>query len=99
VEGQLKQGKIVAILFWNPQGAVDQTVSSELGAVERTFRGGLAIDRSGADGVGAFGTITRDVQVDQTPTILLISKTGSTQVLTGLTDAYAIEQALEELKG
>jgi hypothetical protein len=98
VEAQLAQGKLVAILFWNPKSTVDQTVGRELAAAARSLHGKLVIHVTGADRVGAFGSITREVQVNQTPTILLIRKTGSTMVLTGLTDAYAIEQALDELR-
>ncbi len=98
VEAQLAQGKLVAILFWNPKSTVDQTVGRELAAAARSLNGKLAIHVAGPDRVGAFGSITREVQVNQTPTILLIRKTGSTMVLTGLTDAYAIEQALDELR-
>ncbi len=99
VETELKQGKIVAILFWNPKGAVDAEVSKELAAAARTQGGKLAVHQTGSGEVGAFGSITRDVQVDQTPTILIIGKGGRTTVITGLTDAYAIAQAIEEVRG
>jgi hypothetical protein len=99
VEAQLKQGKLVAILFWNPASPVDATVGQELAAAAGSLGGKLAVHRTGADQVGTFGSITRAVQIDQTPTILLIDKTGRTVVLTGLTDAYAIKQAIEELRG
>jgi hypothetical protein len=98
VEAQLKRGKLVAILFWNSKGTVDGTVNRELAQAARSLGGKLAVHVASAGEVGAFGSITRDVQVNQTPTILLITKTGSTMVLNGLTDAYAIEQAVAELR-
>ncbi len=55
VETELKQGKIVAILFWNPKGAVDAEVSKELAAAARTQGGKLAVHQTGSGEVGAFG--------------------------------------------
>jgi hypothetical protein len=98
VEAELKQGKIVAILFWNPKSTVDVAVGRELDAAARTLDRRLVVHETGPGQVGAFGSITRDVQVAQTPTILIITKAGRTAVLTGLTDAYSIAQAVEELQ-
>jgi type IV secretory pathway VirB10-like protein len=97
VEAELKRGKLVAILFWNPKGTVDAAVQGELAATARSLGGKLVVQQAGPGRVGAYGSITKDVQIDQTPTILLISKSGRTVVLTGLTDSYAIQQAIEEL--
>ena len=97
VEAQLSRGHVVAILFLNPRGVVDGVVGRELTAATKALRGKLAVFRAEAGQVGSFGTITRDVQIDQTPTLMLIRKTGSADVITGLTDAFAIEQAIEEL--
>ena len=46
--------------------------------------------------VGAFGTVTHAVQVTQTPTLLIVNPHGQTTVLTGLTEAFAIQQAIAE---
>jgi hypothetical protein len=56
----------------------------------------IAVFEAEAKQVTAFGSITRNVQVNQTPTILIINKRGQTTTLTGLTDVYSIEQAIEE---
>jgi hypothetical protein len=98
VEGQLKQGKVVAILFWNPKGSVDAVVRRELQAASGKSRGKLAVHVARAGQVGSFGTFTRAVQVYSTPTILMINTKGVTSSLTGLTDAFSIEQALGEAK-
>jgi hypothetical protein len=96
VEGQLKQGKTVAILFWNPQSSVDVTVRRELQAAEQQLGGTLAVHLARSSQVGSFGTFTRDVQVYSTPTILLVNKQGETTVLTGLTDVFSLKQAVAE---
>jgi hypothetical protein len=96
VERELKQGKIVAVLFWNPKGSVDVAVQRELQAVGRALGGKVAVHDARANQVGSFGSITHDIQVYQTPTILIVNKSGQTTTLTGLTDSFSIEQAIGE---
>ncbi len=98
VEGELKHGKIAALLFWNPSGTVDNTVRRELQATARKLHGKLAISIARSSAVGSFGTFTRSVQVYGTPTILLINPAGKTASITGLTDVFSLEQAVREIK-
>jgi len=98
VERELERGKVVAVLFWNPKGAVDATVRRELRAAGRAQHGKLAVHVARSNLVGSFGSFTHTVQVYSTPTILLINTKGSTSSLTGLTDAFSIGQAIKELK-
>jgi hypothetical protein len=98
VEGELKRGKVVAVLFWNPKGAVDATVRRELRAAGRAQHGKLAVHVARSNQVGSFGSFTHAVQVYSTPTILLINTKGSTSSLTGLTDVFSIGQAIKEVK-
>jgi len=98
VERELKQGKVVAILFWNPKGSVDLAVQRELRAVGHALGGKLAVKDAEAHQVGSFGSITHAVQVYQTPTILIVNKHGQTTALTGLTDVFSIEQAIDEAR-
>jgi hypothetical protein len=96
VEHQLQQGKTVLILFWNHHGSDDTAVHNALPAVQHALRGKVAIHYATAGQVGAFGTITHAVQVTQTPTLLIVNPHGQTTVLTGLNDAFAIQQAVAE---
>jgi hypothetical protein len=98
VESELKQGKIVAVLFWNAKASVDRTVQHELQAVGHTLGGKLAVHDARAVQVGSFGSITRDVQVFATPTILIVNKHGHTTTLTGLADSFSITQAIAEAR-
>jgi hypothetical protein len=99
VEAQLKAGKVVAILFWNPHAEVDQKVHAELQAAQRALRGQLAVDLAEAGQTGAFGSFTHVVQVLATPTILLVNRRGQTSALTGLTDSFSLQQAIGEARG
>jgi len=98
VEAELEHGKVVAVLFWNPKGAVDATVRRELRAAGRAQHGKLAVHVAGSGEVGSFGSFTHTVQVLSTPTILLINAEGKTSSVTGLTDAFSIGQAIKEVK-
>lgn len=98
VESELKQGKVVAVLFWNPKGADDVVVRKELQAVGKKLGGKLAVHTAEANQVGSYGSITKAIQVYQTPTILLVNGKGLTTTLTGFTDAFSIEQTIDEAR-
>ncbi|MGH2865191.1 MAG: hypothetical protein ACRDJX_08085 [Solirubrobacteraceae bacterium] len=53
---------------------------------------------SSASQVASYGSITRGVQVYGTPTLLIVNQSGKTIALTGLQDAFSIEQAIEEAR-
>jgi hypothetical protein len=56
----------------------------------------IAVHEVSAAEVASFGSITRGVQVYTTPTLLIINGHRQVTTLTGATDAYSIEQAIEE---
>jgi hypothetical protein len=58
----------------------------------------FAAFQSTASQVASYGSITRGVQIYATPTILVINKSGQATVLTGLQDAFSIEQAIDEAR-
>jgi len=97
VEAQLAQGKIAVILFWDPKGAED---AADRRAVDQLPAAHLKIGVSvaQADQVASFGTITRGIQIYGTPTFLIVNAKGQTITLTGLQDAFAIEQAIAEAR-
>lgn len=96
VESQLHAGKTVLLLFWNPASSEDREVHGQVQAVGRKLKAKVALDFAKAGEVGSFGTVTRDVSVLQTPTLLIINKKGLATTITGLTDAFSIEQAVRE---
>jgi hypothetical protein len=96
VEHELAQGKTVLVLFWNRHGSDDMAVHDALPAVQHALGSKVAVHYATAGQVGAFGTVTHAVQVTQTPTLLIVNPRGQTTVLTGLNDAFAIQQAIAE---
>lgn len=71
VETELKQGKTVAVLFWDPAGSDDQAVHSALESLVKRH-GSLVVHLATADQAADYGTITSAEQVLETPTILLM---------------------------
>jgi hypothetical protein len=98
VERELKQGRVVTILFWNPNASVDVAVHRELHAVGAALGARVSVHDARANQVASFGTFTRAVRVYQTPTILIVDKRGKVTALTGLNDAFSIGQAIEETR-
>jgi len=96
VEHELHQHKTVLILFWNPHGADDVAVRKELPAVQHALGGKIAVHYALPGQVGGFGTITHAVQVNQTPTLLIVGTGGQTTTITGLTDAFSVKQIVSE---
>jgi hypothetical protein len=97
VESDLAKGDVVVLLFWTPAGSADQSVHREVRTLA-TSQGKVAVHEASAGQVTYFGSITRGVQVNGTPTVLVINKHGRTIVLTGLQDAYAVRQAIAEAR-
>jgi hypothetical protein len=58
----------------------------------------VAVQVASSHEAAAFGTITRGIQVYGTPTVLVVGSKGQTTTLTGLQDAYAIEQAIQDAR-
>jgi hypothetical protein len=97
VERELAHGDIVALLLWSRTGADDKAVRSSLYQLAGREHS-LDVHVAPAKEVASFGTITRGIQVYGTPTVLLVGKHGRTLVLTGLQDAFAIRQAVSEVR-
>ncbi len=99
VAADLEHGRTVMLLFWNPHASNDVTVHQQLGVVAHKLGRTVAAFSARASQVGQFGSITRDVQVYQTPTLLIVNPKRQVTTVTGLTDAYALEQTIREARG
>lgn len=96
VEHQLAHGKTVLLLFWEPKSSVDNVVRSQVLDLGKRSKGKLAVHTALADQVGLFGAVTEVAHVYQTPTVLIIGRHGLITTLTGLVDAFSLEQAVRE---
>jgi hypothetical protein len=98
VEGELSHGKTVMLVFWDPKSAVDQEVQAQAAVLAGHSKGAVTLHSALANQVGIFGSITEVVHVYQTPTILIVNRHGVVSTLTGLTDVFALEQAVREAR-
>jgi cytoskeletal protein RodZ len=99
VDAELAKGEIVLLLFWNPKGTEDVAVQQAVRQVQtadRSSRQRVAVQEAMASHVASFGSVTRGVQVYATPTLFVINKAGHAIVLTGLQDAFSIQQTIDE---
>ncbi len=96
VEHELAQGKTVMLVFWNPHSSVDREVHSQAGALASGSKGTVVMHAALANQVNMFGSITEVVRVYQTPTILIVNRQGVVSTLTGLTEVFALQQAVRE---
>ena len=98
VERELAHGKTVMLVFWNPKSTVDVEVHAQAKVLASRSKGKLELHAARAGQIGTFGKITEVARVYQTPTILIVNKQGVVSTLTGLTDVFALEQAVREAR-
>jgi hypothetical protein len=98
LQSELKHGQTVLLLFWNPKSTDDASVKKEAQAVAARSHGKVVLHVALPAQVSRYGSVTRGVQVLQTPTLLLIDKRGLAVTMTGLMDQYAIAQGIVEAK-
>jgi hypothetical protein len=98
VERELAQGKTVILVVWNPNSTVDVTVNAQVNVLARGSKGTIVVHDALANEVDAYGPVTEAAQVYQTPTVLIVNSHGVVSTLTGLTDLFALEQAVREAK-
>jgi hypothetical protein len=99
VAAELRQHKVVLLLFWNPSSSSDAAVHRQVQIVAQKLGRSVAVHTSAASQVGAYGTITRDIQIYQTPTLLVVNPHRQVTTVTGYTEAYALEQTIREARG
>jgi hypothetical protein len=98
IEGELERGKVAAILLWSANGSTDAVVRRELQVAGQAMRGSVVVYEAHPSQVASFGSFTSAVPVYATPTILIVNRRGHTTTVSGLTDAFSIEQAIGEAR-
>jgi len=96
VEADLAKGDVVVLLFWNHSGTDDVAAHKAVQLVKNVKH--VAVQEAAANQVASFGSVTRGVQVYATPTIFIIGAHRQAIVLTGVQDAFSIQQAIAEAR-
>lgn len=89
----IRAKKVVVMLFWNANGADDIATRGVIRDLDRR-NGRVAVHVIPIGRVGQYDSITRGVKVVQSPTTIVIDRKRRTRVITGLTEAQELRQAV-----
>jgi hypothetical protein len=86
----------VVILFRNPRGLDDRAVTSVMRDVDRRTKALVLSDD--VDAVERYGKLVEDLGVSQTPSIVIIDRTGNAQLIEGYVDSDTLTQAVADAR-
>jgi hypothetical protein len=92
----VRDHKKVVILFRNSRGLDDRAMAAVMRTVDRRTKAVLLTDDVAA--VERYGKLVEDVGVSQTPSIVIIDRTGHARLLEGFTDAESLTQAVADAR-
>jgi hypothetical protein len=93
VRKAIKQRKVLALLFWNPRSYDDRAVRRELKHVS-TYGKQVFVAARPIKNVARYQAITRGVDVEQSPTIVVADANLKAVTLVGYVDRDTIDQAV-----
>jgi hypothetical protein len=86
----------VVIVFRNPRGLDDRAMTPVMRSVDRRTQALVLSDD--VDAVERYGKLVEDLGVSQTPSIVIIDRTGKAQLLEGYVDANTLTQAVADAR-
>jgi hypothetical protein len=90
--------KVLVMLFWNPKAADDRMVRAELRKVDR-YDGRVVVHVADVDRIARYAPIAQGVEVEQSPSIVVVDGDRRATLMTGYTDAGSIQQAVADAVG
>src|SRR3954453_1176399 len=93
VRKAVEQRKVIALLFWNNRSSDDRAVSSELKHVSH-YGKQVFVAAHPIKNVARYQAITRGVDVEQSPTIVVVDTNLKAVTLVGYVDSDTIDQAV-----
>jgi hypothetical protein len=91
----IRRGKVVVLLFWNAKGTDDVATRGTVRGLSR-HGGKVVVHIVPISRVGQFGSITRGVTVNQSPTTLIIDRKRRARAIVGLTERGELSQAVDD---
>jgi hypothetical protein len=88
--------KKVVILFRNSRGLDDRAMEGVLRSVDRRTKALVLTDEVGA--VDRYGKLVEDLGVSQTPSIVIIDRSGKAQLIEGYVDSNTLTQAVADAR-
>jgi len=92
---EIRQGKVVVMLFWSAAGADDVATRGAIRSVNRR-NGKVKVHVIPIGRVGDYGTVTRGITIAQSPTTLIIGRDGRARTIVGLTEPEELRQAVAD---
>jgi len=92
---EIRQGKVVVMLFWSAAGADDVATRGAIRSVNRR-NGKVKVHVIPIGRVGDYGTVTRGITIAQSPTTLIIGRNGRARTIVGLTEPEELRQAVAD---
>jgi hypothetical protein len=88
--------KQVVILFHNPEGLDDRAMRRNMDALARRTDALVLVDH--VDAVDRYGKMVEDLGVSQTPSVVLIDRTGEARLIEGYVDTETLAQAVADAR-
>jgi hypothetical protein len=95
VQRALKEHKVVALLFYNPAAADDLTVKREMEAIP-VHRGGVVKLSVPLSELSHYRTVTDQVRVEYSPTLVLIDRHANATTMVGFADTFEIANRVDD---
>ena len=92
---EIRQGKVVVMLFWSAAGADDVATRGAIRTLDRR-NGKVKVHVIPIGRVGDYGTVTRGITIAQSPTTLIIGRDGRARTIVGLTEPEELRQAVTD---
>jgi hypothetical protein len=92
---EMRGGKVVVVLFWNPEASDDIATRGALRDVH-SHGGKVAVHVVPISDVARYPSITQGVTIAQSPTTLVIGAKRHARVITGLSDPAELTQAVDD---
>jgi hypothetical protein len=89
----LRKNKVLVLLFWNRKAADDQAVRAALKDVDR-WNGRVSVQVAPIRQIAKYGRISRGVDVEQSPTIVITDPELHAETLVGYVDTTTIDQTI-----
>jgi hypothetical protein len=89
----IRHNKVLVLLFWNRKSADDKAVHAALSHVDR-WNGRVSVQSASIKKISKYGRIARGVDVEQSPTVVVVDPSLRADTLVGYVDSDTIDQAV-----
>jgi hypothetical protein len=85
--------KVLVLLFWNRDSADDRAVKAAVARADR-WNGRVQVSTPPIQSISKYGRITRGVDVEQSPTVVVVDRDLKATALVGYVDTQSVDQAV-----